>query len=121
MTKRSKCKNWNADRWITFAAAFIAFVALGFSIWQGKLAQEHNEYSVRPLVIIDDAIDETGSGWRIVNYGLGPAQVKWFKVSIDGKDIHYWGDLKKEFNLLGENNKFFNPSKKTVIKSSGRH
>jgi len=92
-------KNWDADKWISLSAMIVALCALIFSIWQGILTRNHYKILVRPLVTISGALNESGSGWKMGNSGLGPAIVKWFKVTVDGEPIKNWRDFSKVLNL----------------------
>lgn len=89
-------KDWNADRWIVL----IAISALGLTFWQGVVIRSHNRISVRPLVTISGAINQDGSGWKIGNSGLGPALVKWFEVTVEGKTVKDWKEFARELGMF---------------------
>ena len=111
-------KTWDADRWISLAAIVIALSALVLSIWQGILTRNHNRISVRPLVTISGAVNENGSGWKLGNAGLGPAIVKWFKVTVDDKPMHNWREFAKELDMPDPDTfdfYYWVPSPSTVI------
>jgi len=78
------------ETWVSLAAAFIALCALFLSVYEGCSNRRHNRISVKPLIVLDSGINESGSGFRIENSGLGPALIKWFSVEVDGKQIPHW-------------------------------
>jgi len=78
------------DRRIAFSAMLIALCAVIISIYEGYSNRKHARLSVRPLVTISGAVNENGSGWKLGNAGLGPALVRWFEVSVDGRPVRNW-------------------------------
>jgi hypothetical protein len=82
--------DWDADRWISFAALIVAGCALFFTIREFRTAREHDRLSVRPWLNLDFAYDETGVGWRLATQGLGPARIEMFEVTVDGKPQTSW-------------------------------
>jgi hypothetical protein len=107
---------WMMDTWISLCAAIIALCALFLSIYEGYSIRKHSRLSVRPLVVLDSGINESGSGFRLENSGLGPAIVKWFSVEIDGKQIPHWKAFVEELKLpSGGGYHYMNPSNKSVI------
>lgn len=82
----------NNDDWqvITgISSAVIALCALGFTIWQGKIAREHNRLSFRPHLGTWRSADAEKGFYsiEIINNGIGPAIIKELIVSVDGKRI----------------------------------
>jgi hypothetical protein len=115
VNERKKFK-WSTDNWISLSAVFIALCALFLSIYEGCSNRKHNRLSVKPLILLDSGLDETGSGFRIRNSGLGPALIKWFSVEIDEKTIPHWKAFMEELGLPSSGfYSYMNPSNKTVF------
>lgn len=107
---------WSTDNWISLSAVFIALCALFLSIYEGYSNRKHNQISVKPLILLDSGKNETGSGFRIRNSGLGPALIKWFSVEIDGKLMPHWKAFIEELGLpLSGDYSYMNPSEKSIL------
>lgn len=69
-------KKKSLEKTSNYAVILIALIALFVSIWQIKIAQNHNKLSVKPyldyhLIQIDSALTVS-----ISNHGFGPAVIK---------------------------------------------
>lgn len=92
----------DTEIWIALAAAFIAFCALGISIWQGFLMRQHSRLSVKPwLVLHRDAIEGNAVEIHLVNAGLGPALVKDLYYTIEDTKICTEHPLKTALQTVG--------------------
>lgn len=97
-------RTWPPDRWIALCAVVVSFAALLFAVYQGYLEREHKKLSVRPHIVIAFEWDSVAkeAGWSLLNNGLGPAEMRWFAVSVDGKYQRDWSAVLKAIGLLGE-------------------
>lgn len=70
-----------------FGIMIVAVSALVVSVWQVKLAQEHNKISVKPLLryFISGSSSSTAETLTVKNYGQGPAIFDSVTFSVDGK------------------------------------
>ncbi|WP_299108430.1 hypothetical protein [uncultured Tenacibaculum sp.] len=80
-------KKISLEKVSNYAVILIAFIALFVSIWQIKVAQNHNKLSVKPyldyhLIQIDSALTVS-----ISNHGFGPAVIK--RISFEHNGIKY--------------------------------
>lgn len=73
------------DTIVAITGTFIALLALGITIWEGRESRKHNRLSVRPSLRFD-IFFSTKESSRIVlcNVGLGPMIVK--KIQIITRD-----------------------------------
>src|SRR5262245_18596222 len=90
---------WPPDRWIALSSVVVSLFAVGLSIYQGQLEREHKKLSVRPHVLIGFNWENDEAGWTLLNAGLGPAEIRWFAVSVDGKHRAEWRDVLKVLGL----------------------
>jgi hypothetical protein len=103
--------------WSTVATLVIAICALGFSIWQGYIARDHNIRSVKPCL---NVIKESQADYfelKLSNVGLGPAFVQKISRFLDDKAINS-GDLETEIEFILQNKhtpSFFRGEKGVVI------
>lgn len=74
---------------IGLSSAAIALCSLGFTIWQGRVAQRHNRLSVRPHLTTWTYSDASNHGYTLdlLNNGIGPAFIKTFEILVDGRVI----------------------------------
>lgn len=68
-------------------SASIALCALIFSIWQAKVARDHNKISVRPHLTTWTNKDHDNGAFSVyvLNNGIGPALIKKYEIRVDGK------------------------------------
>lgn len=73
---------------ISVSSVVIAVCALGATIYQAHLSQQHNRLSVKPVLIMTDRRETQGLGsefhFSIDNCGIGPAMVVDRYFLVDG-------------------------------------
>jgi len=76
------------------SATLIALASLVTSIWSAVSQRQHDRLSVRPRITVgyNEPKDVGGSFW-LTNHGFGPAQIKWFQISVDGKVHPDWDEV----------------------------
>jgi hypothetical protein len=102
-------RNWPTDRVITGSAVFvaagsmvIALCSLSLSITEARAARRHDRLSVRPRLSISFDYNDKGTGWTIINQGLGPARIRGFRISVNGvrqPPTEYFPEVFKDLNL----------------------
>jgi len=70
---------------IELAALATAISALGATIWQARIAREHNRLSVRPVLTLHR--NEAEGYIELKNSGFGPALVQEYEVYLSGTQI----------------------------------
>ncbi len=118
----------------TVIIILISFFALGFTVWQGMKAREHNLLSVKPYlnVIVDNQPDYIEL--KVANYGLGPAIVRHLQRFSNGKAVsalEFEKDVRKhldegdKYNFFYERKSFVVPVNDSIsiykVKFNGRH
>jgi len=70
-----------------WASIIIALVALFVAVWQGYLMRKHNRLSLRPhLTFLHKLSDQDPRFFlEIQNNGVGPAEIRQFRVFLDSK------------------------------------
>lgn len=97
----SSMKRWwgrlSTDRKISFASAcgagasaIIASCALFLALYDGYQTRRHQRLLVMPRIIFDFRWSGDGAGWLIGNQGIGPADIRWFSVLVDGRPQRNW-------------------------------
>lgn len=96
------------EKW---APIFIAVIALIFSISEGcenrkerRRSLEQHRIATQPRMSLGlyyrfGSIGEAEMEYTFTNAGLGPAEVKWFRVRVDGKDQKNWEEMFKALEL----------------------
>lgn len=90
---------WSADRWIAFAALFVAALALVVSVCELRDARRHERISAQPHLTYTYFYNDEGAGWKIKNSGLGTARLRGFRILVDGKPVRDFNDLGKALGL----------------------
>ncbi len=72
---------------ISITAIFISLSAFGVALWQGYVARKHNRLSVRPMLHFDLGIKGNDYLLTMKNTGVGPAIIRSWSVSVDGKSM----------------------------------
>lgn len=75
---------------VAVASAFIALCALGLSVYEGHTNRLHQRLSVQPYVSFGFYYDNDSAHYALNNWGLGPATLRWFRASVDGKAQTTW-------------------------------
>jgi hypothetical protein len=82
----------------------VASCALVVSLWTIAAQRHHNRLSVCPRLHITKGYTDTAPYiWHLRNFGVGPAVIKTFKVTIDGTELSFptMGGLNAALNGLG--------------------
>ena len=78
--------SWEAIAGIS--SAVIALCALGFTIWQFSVQRTHNRLSVKPYLTTWSHRGDNGLlRVDVLNNGIGPALIKYFKVYVDSHEV----------------------------------
>jgi hypothetical protein len=75
---------------VSATSTLIALCALWFTAEQASQARHHARLSVKPFIFVAFYWSGGEAGWRTGNQGLGPAQIRWFKVLVDGQLQRDW-------------------------------
>jgi hypothetical protein len=86
--------DWLVGNWLALGAIIISVCSLSVSIEQCAEARLHDQ----PRLTYTYYCDDTGAGWRLDNTGLGPARLRGFKMTVDGKPVT---DLTQVCDWLG--------------------
>ncbi len=82
---------FNSETSVAIASAVVAIFALVVTIWQGRQNYKHNKMSVLPKLSITRPFDGTGKENTVsvdfINSGIGPAIIKDFILTYDGKEV----------------------------------
>ena len=90
---------------------FIALIALTFSLYEGcenreerRRSREQQRIATQPRMVLNyryrfTTPDESELEYIFMNVGLGPAEVKWFSVRVDGKEQKNWNEMFKALGL----------------------
>src|SRR5574341_1944878 len=101
---------WTSEKTFSVAAIVLATAAFGYSVYNGsELArrlqdqderfERHLKLSVRPNMAFAFYYNKEGTGWILHNTGAGPAILKWFAVSVDGKFQPDWDAFRAALGL----------------------
>ena len=83
---------------LAISAVVISLSALTLSFTESRRSSEYKRLSVIPhLKVIFYHADFVG--WDIINDGLGPAKIKYFKIFSDGKEVSHPYKLRKLHHL----------------------
>jgi hypothetical protein len=94
---------WDLNHIIGGSAALIALCGLGLTLYEATAQRRHERRSVLPYIAFAFNYEGSGggAGWRLSNVGLGPAQVRWFRVYIDG-ELHQFGEVGRPLAAVEE-------------------
>ncbi|HCK0617601.1 hypothetical protein CGI93_22450 [Vibrio parahaemolyticus] len=93
------------DRVLSISSVVIALTAVCVSIWQGVVAREHNNLSVKPYITAAPRLPGVGgeNGVFISNAGVGPAFIKKAFIKANGKEfdmaVNNWPAVYTHLNL----------------------
>ncbi len=95
----SSKKKFNIELFLGIIATFVAFLSIVIMVWERIEIREHNELSVRPILVFDrnitvsqnenSEITDKTITLVIKNAGLGPAIVKKFEIRVYNEDNDY--------------------------------
>lgn len=88
--KDKEYKRWTGDTYIGIAAAFIALFALIATIYSSCETRRNYRISVTPHAGMSFYKNKKGAGWKLFFGGLGPSQIKSFRVLVDGQPKTTW-------------------------------
>jgi len=77
------------NRIVSGSATIIAIVALATAIYQSKLMRDQAKASVWPYLLVGNS-GNNGYSRIVQNVGLGPAIIRSFEVTVNGKPVHRW-------------------------------
>jgi hypothetical protein len=77
------------NRIISGSATIIAIIALATAIYQSKLMRDQAKVSVWPYLLVGNS-GNNGYSRIVQNVGLGPAIIRSFQVTVNGKPVHSW-------------------------------
>lgn len=84
------------DLLAALASGFVGALALGTSTYNVYLQRQQVRASVWPHVTMSSAFTDDGAlSFVLRNRGVGPAQLKRFRVTVDGKPAEDWADMLK--------------------------
>ncbi len=105
MKTRRIFRHWPADRWFALVALVTSVCSLSVSINQCENSRLHDQ----PRLEYVFYFDETGSGWRILNSGLGPARLRGFEMTVYGKPQDSLDALFQSLGMPSTDVRFTNP------------
>lgn len=88
--------------WWQVVPIVISLAALWVAIDQGQQTRLHHRLSVKPEIQISFYTNEQGAYWELINAGLGPARVKWFKVTFDHEEMPNWVSIIDKLQIHGQ-------------------
>jgi hypothetical protein len=94
MPKGKQSRRWQRSDWFALCAVIISVLSFSTSLEQCEDKRLHDQ----PRLFFEFDTNTAGAGWNIENLGLGPAELRGFAISVDGKPIYDLTDLAK---LLG--------------------
>jgi hypothetical protein len=81
-------------------ATVVAVASLMLSVWSGLKQREHDRLSVRPMLSVGyNESPDVGGTYQLQNHGLGPVEVVWFEVNVDGKAQQSWTEFTKSLDI----------------------
>lgn len=80
---------------VAVIGAICGAVALVVALGERNRADMQTKMSVMPLFYVDSSKADEGKTYikSSFNRGLGPAVIKWYGVTFDGKVLRHWEDL----------------------------
>ena len=98
-------------------AIFISACALGVSLYAVYIQQDTAKRSNKPYMFVNYYYDDSGSGFRLSNSGVGSAYLHWFQILVDGQPQASWAEM---YTLLGlEKGGKYEYSRPTAVFRSG--
>jgi hypothetical protein len=85
---------------VGLSSLMIAVAAVMISIQQGCQTRAHDRLSVTPRFLVDSFVETNKhTGIHLLNNGLGPGEVREFKVLVDGKPKTSWVDVLRTLDI----------------------
>ena len=85
-------------RIVSASATIIAIIALATGLYQARLSRDQAKASVWPYLIQGNS-SNNGYSRIIQNVGLGPAIIRGFEVTVDGKPAQNWIDVAAKLGI----------------------
>ena len=86
------------NRIVSGSATIIAVIALATGLYQARLSRDQAKASVWPYLVQGNSGNDGYS--RIVqNVGLGPAMIRGFEVTVDGKPTRTWAEVSAKLGI----------------------
>jgi hypothetical protein len=74
----------NRNLCVSVCSILIALFALKVSTNQAEATRQHDRLMVRPRLMVTFGSNEKGTGWTLINEGIGPARIRGFRVYVNG-------------------------------------
>lgn len=81
------------DRIVSGSAMFVALSSLAIALYEVRMMREHDRLSVWPYVTLFNSDSGGVYTFNVQNVGIGPALIRSFEVSVDGKPRRNWGEV----------------------------
>lgn len=98
MPEKQKRVAVNAEMMVGVSAVFIGLSALVVSVYEARLMRQETRSEVLPILELSRSYyvsSADANDWRLLlqaeNVGIGPAQVRDFRVKVDGEAHPTWG------------------------------
>lgn len=98
----------------------VSSCAIALTLYGGCQDRQFRRLSVRPELGLEFRSEKDWHGWLLTNSGLGPARVRWFKVSLDGQPKTDWTQLKAALPLPRGEFTFTEPYPDTIVRQGDR-
>lgn len=84
----------SSSDYIAISSAFIAFLALGLTIFEGMAARKHNKLSVLPHLMFHSNVKSPSEEFKLelFNNGLGPAFISKFIYKFNGRKYDFMNE-----------------------------
>jgi hypothetical protein len=83
-------------RWLRFLPIIslaVSLSAFGFALYSAYLQRKVLRQSNRPHMVICYFFNQQGSGFLLMNHGVGAAYLHWFQILFDGQPQTDWGAM----------------------------
>ena len=104
----------------TWIPVVVGACALPLTVYGGCEDRRFKRLSVRPEIDLTVLFEKDWNGWVMRNSGLGPARVRWFRVTMDEKPVKDWVTLKTALPLPRGQFTFTNPYPDTILRQGER-
>lgn len=104
----------------TWIPILVGLCALMLTVYGGCEDRRFKRLSVRPELDLTPLFEKDWNGWVMRNNGLGPARVRWFRVSVDGQPKKDWVQVKTALPLPRGQFTFTNPYPDTIVRQGER-
>ena len=81
------------DRIVSGAAMFVALASLAIALYEVRMMREHDRVSVWPYLTVFNSDSGGVYTFNAQNVGIGPALIRSFEISVDGKPRRNWGEV----------------------------